>query len=1491
MNTGALLKPTLVGLVVAASAVFALGPAAAPAAADDVGSGYDESQIRDLLWATDYLGFSGPDELQRAGVLVINFILRTSREIESSCEAGLGAVIDSFGKHRYATVWIGEELVTLDWVANHYCISREQAQTFGATLLTFLSGLDAAGKGVETTKPPIPEALDFVPVVLAGFRTANTPLAVPLPSDYQIAVLSHTGRNAFRVRGLDAEGRVLETLLERIGQYRGTVLVSEPERFSSLVVEADGEWEVSFLPIAAANRFGQDRIAFGSNDDVLYLTDSSAGGSAVTFRHDGSMDFQVDVIEADGQTVVPLVAGSGVSTTLGSLPVVTRVISVKADGAWRLSATSEPSLPSGLTAERDGDEIVLDWIAPNAASRSQIEGYSVGRSIDGGEVWSPVGFVNSTSGQPPETIFRTVGHARGTREDFRVSAVTADGVGPPSEVTTVYSACQVTRGVLQDLRRSVLEDKVGLADYETSDLAEIPKATAALLIAESRCVSESPSHDRSVLDALGDQLLSWPERFASERYGWGLPFEWDAFDDGSTNPENTVYSISTGLSIKALLDWAAVSNDEIRFRIYSVVERALDEWLDDDALSDAGQFVYSLNSFDYGYDVFNSSAMLAGQMQRAADLGFASADLYRDKADVVVQSLIDHHQHGLKSVQVVLGAGEDLSIVASQFGVDSQIILSASGLVESDIRAGTLLTIPDAVDSGWYWDYSTLGLVPNDLAHAGYIVDGISTYSKHGGRLASSLPLDLVAKHLLTFMGNQTVHEQILRWPVWLWHWRSAEENKEYWWLPRLYEIGWGIFVSSANRDILAPLETAACEMALRYRHDAGSFLKFPRLTEMDGMANSQILEYSAYLYLGLTHSRCSYTFEGGDVNGRGEEYQLVPFTTLGETDGLTADLWIDTRSGRARLQAGQRVLNIPRAGVPLGLVAEGETFVSVIREVPSSRLTFASWEGDTFVGDAVIPGQDDVSLMLRAIHQTAESLFLVVYDNKTRENRLQRYDWQNLELLREWVLPLIQPEAGQNYQLEPPIHFVAGHDGKLRFVGGTLHGTVNGDVIEYGRLTNCSKALEAVAGSGSKLFVLCEAQDPDVAVRSLIYLGGDVPDRSGGFTLSVVDGDQYEYSSIQTLGVPYRLRPREVFLGTGREVEVVWSDSAVSGLVPFLEYEISRGQNSGTLELGVNNDEGRIAWSQIYYLNAFLDIVRMHSHWVVTDEVLEIVGLLSDRLRIEMELLETILDQSGMASRAFTVDRSPSVFAVQTSRLALLYDGYLEYYPAVGRYNPTAIEISRDSVSLVGHMEVLTDAAIPSWSEEGQSHLMWPKGSAFMFDGLNVPFNHQNEWALSIVRSNQNLISDATWDAAEDILGFFYDQILVPEREVFPDGGVWPYWWGTAWDGWAAEDEVSLNTPTYAGDRGDSWISFRTIDAEAMVEWSDHLAATAGGQLLDNIAGMVQDGVVLPYIAAALVEHGVLPAISESTFGRFGRAGSPSELPAMVWAHVLRGR
>ena len=1431
-----------------------------------VGSGYEVEGVTDLLGAAEHLDLDGVDELQRTGVWVTNFILEISDAGQSDCAGGYGTLIDPYGPYRVESAWSDGELAILDRVSNHYCVTREQAQVLGATVLTFLAGLDAGAKGGALARPPIPAMSGIVPVAIDGHGTEIVPVDA-IPSDYRVVAVEHDGFNSFRIYGLDRTGEVLQVLADTVGPYSGQRLVAAPDQIDALQVQADGNWTATFLPVQAAAVLVDASSVSGVSDGVLRtwsLTDDS--NRQIAFRHEGSGYHVFRAVGADGIEVSPAASAVGNGAIYVEVPASTRLIEVITDGVWRLETARDVRAAGALVVRQHPEAIVLEWIPPPASQGVEPTSYSVEYSSDG-STWVEDQLGDLEAGSTTVTL---PGFLPGSGTTFRVTTIAGEEDRRPSESVMATSPCGATRGILAQLRSAIMGEVPGVADYEGGDDGRTPKAIAALLMAEARCVARFRDHDRTMMDQLGEELLSWPVQHPSDRFGWGLSFAWDAFGDDTVNPSNTVYSISTGLAVQALMDWADISGDGIRSRVHEAVARALDEWARPSALTAAGQLAYSLSGYDWGYDVFNSSAQLAGQMQRAAQQGIGEASLYGTVADTVMQSLADRHLEAPQTTEVTVRDGEDLDSIAERFGLEPALVRSHNGMSAVDEpEVGDWLLLPGTLDPGWYWTYSTTELIPNDLPHAGYVIEGIATYVEEGGALADLFPMERVIGHLEAFLPDETMEEDLLAWPVW----RSPDLGVPAWRVPRLYGIGWTLALVADWPEELTQLRDTVCSEVLKYQRDGLEYLKYPRTLDLRGSENSEIWEYSSYLYLGLTTTPCDFALDGGTVNQSGDDYHLVPLTSLGEDAGAPADLWVDPRTGRSRLRLGEMVLDVPMPAVPVGVLERDGSVVALLREVPESTLALVRWDSGEPTTMVRLSGQDSAALLPRAIHRDGSHLYAVVYDNIARKNLLRRYGWEGLDLQREWVLPSLEPEAGHTYEMDPPVTFVAGNDGSLRIVGGSLYGTIEGDDVSYGRLVDCSTALEATAGPGAQLLVLCEADD---------YLPDAWYVRSGGFSLSVVEGGTHSSQRVVAAGTPFDLRFNR------RLQSVEWLDSAYTGSAALLRHELQTGPNSGVHELGTNNLEGRVAWSQIYYLRALSDLIRAGSVWELNEEVAELVAPATQRLRIEMELLETVLGAKGIETLAFTVDRSPARFAVQTSRLASLYQHYLELFPASRSEFPALDRIVRDSTGLADHIEVVNQLGVDGWLPEGQAHLMWPEGSAFPFDGLNVPFNHQNEWAHATLGTRHAEIPVATRQIAEDVLGFFYDQILVPEGGVFPNVGVWPYWWGQAWEGWEVGDGISQNTTSYPGDRGNAWITFRTIDAEAMVEWSRYLDDGAAQTLLMDIAEMVRDGVVLPQVTSGLVEVGVLPELAASTYGRFGRVADPSRFPSVVWVHVL---
>ncbi|MBU1305863.1 MAG: hypothetical protein KKF33_10115 [Alphaproteobacteria bacterium] len=310
----------------------------------------------------------------------------------------------------------------------------------------------------------------------------------------------------------------------------------------------------------------------------------------------------------------------------------------------------------------------------------------------------------------------------------------------------------------------------GVLDYPGNPVGDVAKSYAMILLAELTRSEEKRLNELPALfEVAGNWLLEHPNTDDGNNVGWGLPVAWDAFGDGSENPANAIYSISTAIVVDGLLTWSEERPDAPKDKIAQLVAKALDGFVAAPSTPD-GLFPYSLQASDRPYDTFNSAAYLAGQMQRYGTL--VGDDRYTEAADRTIASLIRNHR------------------------------VSTQG--------------------HWYWTYSLQEARSNDLPHATYIVKGISDYARFGGRLADSLDLPatlgLLREYLLEVPTGAT---EIRAWPAF-----EADVT-----LPaRLYDLGIALSAACNEpglRDLIDPL----LGVVASYQSDLG-YLKYPVGTE-----------------------------------------------------------------------------------------------------------------------------------------------------------------------------------------------------------------------------------------------------------------------------------------------------------------------------------------------------------------------------------------------------------------------------------------------------------------------------------------------------------------------------------------------------------------------------------------------------------------------------------------------------------------------------------
>ncbi len=348
---------------------------------------------------------------------------------------------------------------------------------------------------------------------------------------------------------------------------------------------------------------------------------------------------------------------------------------------------------------------------------------------------------------------------------------------------------------LREALRGHLDPKFpgrGVTDYPGNTSDDVSKAYAMVLKAEIEWTRRTGRSVSELAIAAGTFLLEHSDERHDGFPGWGVPIAWDPYGDGSINPAHTKYTISTGIAIDALLDWVEADPKAPRARIFGLLIGAARPYLQEGVLSPSGLLPYSLEAVDRPYDTFNPAAYLAGVMQRLS--GFQEAAEIRDSLRAVADKTIEAHLTQRRSTPA----------------------------------------------GAWYWNYSINENVPNDLAHAGYVIYGLRLYAQQGGKLAGKLDVPAIEKHLADFVGEPA--DRLSAWPTF-----RQDTNTP----ARSYDLGMGLYLTCVVGR--SDLTRRYARSLARYRTPEGAYLKYPPDYNTPALS---VREYEAYILLAL--SRCA---------------------------------------------------------------------------------------------------------------------------------------------------------------------------------------------------------------------------------------------------------------------------------------------------------------------------------------------------------------------------------------------------------------------------------------------------------------------------------------------------------------------------------------------------------------------------------------------------------------------------------------------------------
>ncbi len=353
--------------------------------------------------------------------------------------------------------------------------------------------------------------------------------------------------------------------------------------------------------------------------------------------------------------------------------------------------------------------------------------------------------------------------------------------------------------------------------------------------------------------------------------------------------------------------------------------------------------------------------------------------------------------------------------------------------------------------------------------------------------------------------------------------------------------------------------------------------------------------------------------------------------------------------------------------------------------------------------------------------------------------------------------------------------------------------------------------------------------------------------------------------------GLPYALR----FATDRPTVELA---STPDELRRVLYHDLGRLGFGGVLDLGANNLEGRVAWSQAYYLNGLVSLLTPALAWLRPENEATLRG----RLRMEIELLLALCatDYPGLRVKRYSLEREPLLFALHLGRTLHLIQRARSVLPDLA------------AAACVGRLSHQLDALDLTVEERGVSVrgdgrerpvLRYRRGQPFWADGANVPHNY-----VSGVAGGLALLGDEGRATARHLMGHLLDDVFAG-----PPPTLWRYWSGDGDRGWEPESGLSLNTPRYAGNGGSlAHVTYRTMDATALVliaDPDDGADDRVPPPLIDWIRDLTRRGWLLPSMNEVFAATGEAVRLDGSVARRYARSAAIWELQSQVWAlHAL---
>lgn len=376
----------------------------------------------------------------------------------------------------------------------------------------------------------------------------------------------------------------------------------------------------------------------------------------------------------------------------------------------------------------------------------------------------------------------------------------------------------------------------------------------------------------------------------------------------------------------------------------------------------------------------------------------------------------------------------------------------------------------------------------------------------------------------------------------------------------------------------------------------------------------------------------------------------------------------------------------------------------------------------------------------------------------------------------------------------------------------------------------------------------------------------GPLDQKYSDYKLAKLQAKGAEITSASGAGIPWNLQWKD---GQATYSMAVTKDQYRQ----LFLYELARMPLSAGMSFGSNNLEGRVAWSQVYYLNGMMSILDGGTKALFS---VPPAGL-RERVLQESQLMAELCGSAypGYLVKRYSLDREPLESVLHLSRIA---STLVRAKAAAGLPLSQACvaNLKRKMGSFEGTLE---DPMQLSVDKQKLPYLRIRKGIPFWADGMDVPYNYVSAYA-------EGMIALGADDGTRNHLGKMLEVVRRQELGGREYPRTWRYCGGICDAGWKREDAVSVNAPSWAGNgKALAHVSYRTMDARAILELARVKPAGADRRLAGHFRELTRTGWLLPSMNEVFARSGAIVALSEDVARRHARASAPWEIQSSVWA------